>query len=68
MLRDLKQFSFLREVQPLEHDDEEKSTALRVLDFDRNRQITLDTSRHHGRHPKDIKGSEAERILFQQVS
>lgn len=66
-LNDLAYFTFERESQFLERSSGSESIAVSVIDFDRRRRITLDTSSCSGPNANSSKTNEVLRILFSQV-
>ena len=66
-LNDLAHFTFEREPQFLERSSESESVAVSVIDFDRRRRMTLDTSSCSGPDANSSKRNEVLRILFSQV-
>ena len=66
-LNDLAYFTFEREPQFLKRSDGTDSIAFSVMDFDRRRQINLDTSSCSGPNKKSSERKEVLRILFSQV-
>lgn len=65
-LNDLAYFTFEREPQFLERSSGSESIAVSVIDSDRRRRITLDTSSCSGPNASS-KTNEVLRILFSQV-
>ena len=66
-LNDLAYFMFEREPQFLDRSDGTDSIAFSVSDFDRRRQISLDTSSCSGLDANSSERKEVLRILFSQV-
>ena len=66
-LNDLAYFTFEREPQFVERSDGTDSIAFSITDFDKRRQITLDTSSCSGLDANSSERKEVLRILFSQV-
>ena len=66
-LNDLAYFTFEREPRFLKSSDGTDSIAFSVTDFDRFRQINLDTSSCSGSDANSSERKEVLRILFSQV-
>ena len=66
-LNDLAYFTFEREAQFLERSDRSDRIAFSVIDFDRRRQVNLDTSSCSGLAANSSERKEVLRILFSQV-
>ena len=66
-LNDLAYFTFEREPQFLKRSDGTDSIAFLVMDFDRRRQINLDTTSCSGTDKQSSKRKEVLRNLFSQV-
>ena len=66
-LNDLAYFTFEREPQFLKSLDRAKSIAFSVKDFDRRRQISLDTSSCSGLDANSSERKEVLRMLFSHV-
>lgn len=66
-LNDLAYFTFEREPRFLERSDGSDSIAFSVIDYDRRRQIDLDTSNCSGLDANSSERKEVLRTLFSQV-
>ena len=66
-LNDLAYFTFEREPQFLERSDGSDNIAFSVTDFDRRRQLYLDTRSCSGLNANSSERKEVMRTLFSQV-